>query len=68
MSTASDAVPVTRLKRERTAKAIAALCGWSMWATVDDYGRRAFLLKRGAITRELPSVDAVESFLEEFAR
>lgn len=68
MSTASDVIPVTRLKREATVKAVAALCGWSMWATIDDYGRRAFLLTRGAITRELPSLDAVEGFLEEFAR
>ena len=68
MTNTTDAVPVMRLKRESTVKAIAALCGWSMWATVDDYGRRAFLLARGAITRELPSLDAVESFLEEFAR
>ena len=68
MNASTEAVPVTRLKREATVKAVAALCGWSMWTTVDDHGRRAFLLTRGAITRELPSLDAAESFLEEFAR
>lgn len=60
--------PISREKRAERLRAIAALAGWCAWPTVDDHGRDGWILSRDHVTRELPSIDAAESFLDEMGQ
>lgn len=63
--TLKRAAAITREKRESTLRARCALVGISMHTSTDDHGREAFVLVRGALTKILSSLDAVEEFLDE---
>lgn len=47
-----------------TVQARAALAGVSLHRLEDDRGREIFVVSRGAMTRELPSLDAVSAWLD----
>lgn len=64
-ATLERALPITREKRAAHFRAVAALAGWCAWPTIDDHGRDGWILSRGHVTRELPSIDAAEAWLAE---
>lgn len=64
-ATLERALPILREKRAAKLRAVAALAGWCAWPTVDDHGRDAWILSKGHVTRELPSIEAAESWLDE---
>jgi len=65
ITTTEPVDPITRHKRFNTLRAQAAFFfGASLWRVTDDHGNDRFVLTRGALTRELPSLDAVEALLD----
>jgi hypothetical protein len=47
-----------------TTQARAALVGVTLYRTEDDRGRRAYIVSKWALTRELPTLEAVEEWLD----
>lgn len=57
--------PVRREKREQTLRARLALVGVCMHIGQNDRGAPAYILSRGAETRETCSLEVIEELLEE---
>lgn len=51
-------------KRYSTLQAAAALRGFQLRASQDDLERHTFIVTRGHVTQELPSLEAVELWLQ----
>lgn len=53
-------------KRLATLTARAALAGVTLTTTDDDSGQRVYIVSRWALTRALPSLDAMEQWLNNY--
>ncbi len=59
----AGAVPIDR-KVIATLRARAALAGLTLLVVDDDRGKPLFVISRGALTKQLGTLDEVEAFLE----
>jgi hypothetical protein len=60
-----DATLARQAKRLATLTARCALAGVTLHAIEDDHGKTVYIVSRWALTRELPDLNAVESWVNQ---